>query len=362
MYYFVSCYNFIFPGFAELLSQLTSARHATSSSNQAASANSAAANSAAALSASYASTASSLQQLQLQLQMERQNLLYGRHAESVRGQSTGSRMTAEMQARAPLDHSRLTAAYINAGSLPFSSDPRQMAQQQQATAVTASAAKTSRKEKENALLLDKLAEMYLLKIAGILFKIFTVILGIHISKVFNSAKFVSGKQSKNYSSISSSVKNYFRTDYAEMNYQKRSIRILSMINHFRLSLMPCIHCDRILEQRSNDDQKEDNVRQRADRALFVQEVLIGTLSEAFSMDMAETEELAEPIVLQNLRTSVIERDSSCDSLASSTCATMGSSRAPSEVSYATDAEVPSSARAPVANPRSMERFNEQDIL
>ncbi|GAU92143.1 hypothetical protein RvY_04261 [Ramazzottius varieornatus] len=257
-------------GFAELLSQLTSARHATSSAVQAATASSAAANSAAQLSASYASTASSLQQLQLQLQMERQNLLYGRHAETARSAAGGSRMTVE---RGPLDHSRLAAAYINAGSIPFSSDPRQMAQQQQATGVAASAAKSARKDKDSVLLLDK-----------------------------------------------------------------------------------------ILEQRSTDDQKEDNVRQRADRALFVQEILIGTQSDAFSMDSTEPE---EAIVLQSQPQSelVLERTSSGDSLASSTGATQGSSRAPSEVSYVPDAEVPSSVRAPAPHPRSVERLSsDQETL
>lgn len=82
--------------------------------------------------------------------------------------------------------------------------------------------------------------------------------------------------------------------------------------------------ERNLELR-HDNEEEGCVR--ADRALFIQELLIGTLGEYTSLDTLDYSDNAPAVLLQQL-----QRENSGDSLVSTT-ATMGSSRAGSEFAF-----------------------------
>ncbi|OQV25225.1 E3 ubiquitin-protein ligase KCMF1 [Hypsibius exemplaris] len=186
-------------GFAELLSQLTNVGRASGQPSLASLGAAAAAgggqpppsqtSATSAAGAMMADTASSLHQLQLQLQLERQTLLFGRLSESSRLASTGSTRGAESSQLDP----RLAAAYMS-GLSPFSSGSRQAAQAaaQNVTAPPQTVVK-AKKEKEGCSLLEKL-----------------------------------------------------------------------------------------LEERTAEDQKENSTDEHANRALFIEELLIGTLSEDFA--------------------------------------------------------------------------------
>ena len=136
-----------------MLSQLSSVRAAGAGGSLTAGQQAQSATATSAATAALADTASSLQQLQMQLQMERQNLLFGRLVDtSSRIGSTGR------EASHPLDP-RLAAAYVS-GLAPFGSGSRQATQaaSQAAAAPTTSqqaAAAKARKEKEGHSLLDK---------------------------------------------------------------------------------------------------------------------------------------------------------------------------------------------------------------
>ncbi|XP_055330160.1 E3 ubiquitin-protein ligase KCMF1-like isoform X2 [Paramacrobiotus metropolitanus] len=237
---------------AELLSQLTSVRRAAPTGSTGSSTSLGAsgtfqsvATNPSSITANMASTASSLQQLQMQLQMERQNILFGRveNMRSAGGASTRAAVGSSSAdtSRNPLE-SRLTAAYIN--TLPFTADPRLSAPPP--GHAVASGAKVVKKEKDGHSLLDKLME----------------------------------------------------------------------------------------EKSTETHHDEYHPRLKADRALFIQELLIGTLGESIPLDLTD-----EGGVNNSFPVSIgrgLERENSADSLASSnfsTTATMGSSRGGSEFSF-----------------------------
>lgn len=90
-----------------------------------------------------------------------------------------------------------------------------------------------------------------------------------------------------------------------------------------------------MEEKGPEERYDDEPRMKADRALFIQELLMGTLGD-FDIHAINVN---EDIVLQNPPplVAMLERENSTDSLASScnfsTTATMGSSRAGSEFAF-----------------------------